>query len=130
VRKVEVVGDSGVISDSGEIIQNKDIAVNVFPALYTSSIEHHYKPFKRNSYQPLQSSVVNEPTEEQMSIAEAICKEVESIIKVTILSKLLSLQEHIFDRNEINDENKEFVEELIESQMFAVYIERHYGYLT
>jgi len=130
-----------VLLDTGEIIQNEDMVVNIFPALYSSAIKDHYKPFEKNFYESLQNSVVNEPTKEQVNAAEAICKEVESIIKTTILNKLPNLQEpqdpglalartKSTIQSQLNDENKEFVEELIKSQMFAVYLERHYDYLT
>jgi len=127
-----------VLLDTGEIIQNKDMLANTFPALLNHKIQQYYKPFEVNHYEAIEPVIINNPTHELVEAAKLISTEVESILQKNIFDKLPRIEELkeltienilslIIER--IDDENRVFVEELIQTQMFVVYLEKYYGYL-
>lgn len=126
-----------VFLDSGELFQSEGLVLKKSPSLgnLESKIEAPYKKlFKSNSKREPRYC----PTSAEIEAASKICKMIDEAIKQNILSKLPAKETKPMNEVDLEDiktklkgatieADREFIEKLVETQLFATYIGEYYN---
>ncbi len=128
-----------VLLDSGELVQSEQLAMSKLPPLgnLRATIEGAYKTFQKTGKKELRYS----PGEAEMKAVGQIMTAVEDTLKKFVFSKLPSCESigdgmieletikgKVKAPEEQLGEDQDFVERLLDTQMFASYVQEHYEY--